>query len=149
MIKADIIVGKFKDTAAGKVRNWWKADWTAMRADLDVADWDELEGLTASEAWQVFKDKVEKVVDDHVPLKPRGVSGRPPWMNRNILREVRKKRRLWKRLRDDKSDEYRSQEKKVKNLIRNAKRQMERKLALENGDNSKPFFEFLKSKLKS
>jgi hypothetical protein len=92
---------------------------------------------------------VEKAVDDHVPLKPRGVSGRPPWMNRNILREVRKKRRLWKKSKDENSEEYKTQEKKVKNMIRNAKREVERKLALENRGNSKPFFAYLKSKLKS
>jgi hypothetical protein len=34
-------------------------------------------------------------------------------------------------------------------LIRNAKRQLEKKLALENNGNSKPFFAYLKSKLKN
>jgi hypothetical protein len=91
---------------------------------------------------------VERVVDKNVPMKPRGAAGRPPWMNRQLLREVRKKRRIWKQ-RNDRSDEYRAQEKKVKNLIRNAKRQLEKKLALENNGNSKPFFAYLKSKLKN
>jgi hypothetical protein len=106
------MIGKHKDTATGMVRNWWKADWAAMKQQLGAEEWDELDGLSASEAWNCFKEKVEKAVDDHVPLKPRGVSGRPPWMSRNILREVCKKRRLWKRSKDENSDEYKTQEKK-------------------------------------
>jgi hypothetical protein len=78
MLQVEVMVGKQKEMATGMVRNWWKADWAAMRRDLEVSEWDELDGLAASEAWQVFKAKVEKVVDDHVPLKPRGTSGRPP-----------------------------------------------------------------------
>jgi hypothetical protein len=34
---------------------------------------------------------VERVVDKNVPMKPRGAAGRPPWMNRQLLREVRKR----------------------------------------------------------
>jgi hypothetical protein len=148
MIMAEIAVGKRKVLETGMVRNWWRADWASMRQELSEKNWDELDGLTASEAWTTFKAEVERVVDKNVPMKPRGAAGRPPWMNRQLLREVRKKRRIWKQ-RNDRTDEYRAQEKKVKNLIRNAKRQLEKKLALENNGNSKPFFAYLKSKLKS
>jgi hypothetical protein len=85
----------------------------------------------------------------HVPLKPRGARGRPPWMTREILRETRRKRRLWNTAKHGENvDAYKQTEKKVRNLIRNAKRKLERKLAAENGGNSKPFYAYLKSKLK-
>jgi hypothetical protein len=111
----------------GMVRNWWRADWTSMRQELTEKNWDELDGLTASEVWTKFKEEVERVVDKNVPMKPGGAAGRPPWMNRQLLREVRKKRRIWKQ-RNDRSDEYRAQEKKVKNLIRNAKGSLRKNL---------------------
>jgi hypothetical protein len=142
-------VGKLKENATGMVRNRWRADWAEMKRELDMVQWDELDRMTASEAWTAFKTRMEQVVDRNVPMKKRGISGRPPWMTRSILREVRKKRRLWAKARNDRSAEYKAQEKKVKNIIRNAKRNLERKLALENGGNSKPFFAYLKSKLKN
>jgi hypothetical protein len=120
-----------------------------MKDEMANVDWTEMEGMKAAEAWTMFKGKVEQVIEKNVPLKPRGSSGRPPWMSRQILREVRKKRRVWSKTKDKNSPEYKNIEKKVRNLIRNAKRNMERKLALENGGNSKPFYSYLKSKLKN
>jgi Reverse transcriptase (RNA-dependent DNA polymerase) len=71
-------------------------------------------------------------------------------MTREILRAVRRKRRMWKK-EDGRnvSQQYREAEKKVRNLIRNAKRNLERKLATENNGNSKPFYAYLKSKTKN
>jgi hypothetical protein len=120
-----------------------------MRDEMANMDWTEMENMTATEAWTLFKGRVEQVIEENVPLKPRGSSGQPPWMSRQILREVRKKRRVWSKTKDRNSPEYKNIEKKVRNLIPNAKRNMERKLALENGGNSKPFYAFLKSKLKN
>jgi hypothetical protein len=50
MIMAEIAVGKRKVMETGMVRNWWRADWTSMRQELTEKNWDELDGLTASEA---------------------------------------------------------------------------------------------------
>jgi hypothetical protein len=94
----------------------------------------------------LFTAAINETVDKHVPLKPRGRPGRPPWMTREILRAVRKKRRMWKKENSRKvSEEYKQVEKQVRNLIRNAKRNLERKLANENNGNSKPFYDYPKS----
>jgi hypothetical protein len=68
-------------------------------------------------------------------------------MTREILRAVRRKRRMWQKEKSSSvSAEYREAEKKVRNLIRNAKRSLERKLARENNGNSKPFYTYLKAR---
>ena len=67
-------------------------------------------------------------------------------MNREITRAMDRKRRLWRRRAP--AEEYKEAEKKVRNLIRNAKRNFEKKLARSNG-NSKPFYSYLKNKTKS
>ena len=68
-------------------------------------------------------------------------------MTGDILRELRKKRRLWKRAKyGQNKDEYLAAEKKVKNLIRNAKRNLEKRLASEKNNNSKPFYSYVKKK---
>jgi hypothetical protein len=121
-----------------------------MRAELGEESWDKLEQVSAGEAWDSFKQRLDDLVEKHVPLKPRGRPGRPPWMSREILRAVRKKRRMWKTEHSQQiSAEYKAMEKKVRNMIRNAKRNLERKLATENNGNSKPFYAYLKSKTKS
>ena len=50
---------------------------------------------------------------------------KPIWMNREITRAMDRKRRLWRRKAP--AEEYREAEKKVRNLIRNAKRNFEKK----------------------
>lgn len=56
---------------------------------------------------------------------------------------------MWRKERDKDSLEYRELEKKVKNLIRNAKPSYEKKLARQSKDNSRPFYAYLKRKTKS
>jgi hypothetical protein len=46
-------------------------------------------------------------------------------------------------------EEYREADKKVRNLIRNAKRRFEKKLATGKGGNNRPFFSYIKKKTKS
>ena len=59
-------------------------------------------------------------------------------MTTDVLRELRKKRRLWKKTKNGGSkEEYEAAAKKVKNLIRSAKRNMEKKLASEKSGNKK------------
>jgi hypothetical protein len=56
-----------------------------MREELEAVTWDELDGMTGEEAWAALKTRIEAAVNSHVPLKPRGARGRPPWMTREIL----------------------------------------------------------------
>ncbi len=55
------------------------------------------------------------------------------------MRAIRRKKRLWRTCRDRiPTDEYKEAEKKVRNLIRNAKRRYEKKLASGNGGQKRP-----------
>jgi hypothetical protein len=76
-------------------------------------------------------------------------SNRPAWMTQNILREIRRKKKLWKMCRGQATDEYKATEKKVKKMVRNAKRNFEKKLAEGNGGNKRPFFAYVKKKTNS
>ena len=75
---------------------------------------------------------------------------RTEWMSGEILREVRRKRRLWKKAKNGLGrKEYDQAAKKVKNLIRKAKRSLEKKLAVDKYQNSKPFYNYVKKKTTS
>ena len=56
----------------------------------------EFSDVGANSAWIVFKTKLEKSMDDCIPTKIRRSDDKPLWMNKNIMRQIRKKRRLWK-----------------------------------------------------
>ena len=106
--------------------------------------------MDAKEAWEIFKTEINEAVRLHVPVRPRRQGNRPKWMNRDILKALRRKRRIWRKERyQNPSEEYKEVERKVRNLIRNAKRSYERKLARESGSNSRPFYAYLKRKTKS
>jgi hypothetical protein len=75
MILAEFAIGKKSEEAVSMVRNWWKADWEAMKQDLSCENWEGLDQKSASEAWQQFKDEIDDIVERHVPMKPRGRPG--------------------------------------------------------------------------
>ena len=65
-------------------------------------------------------------MDKFVPQKVKKLNNQPPWMNRDLLQLIRKKRRVWKRYNkyssmEDKT-EYENMERQVKNQIRNTKK---------------------------
>ena len=71
-------------------------------------------------------------------------------MTKELAAAIQKKKRMWNRATKGKEmEEYKQQEKLVKRLIRNAKRSFEKKLANENGGNSRPFYAYVKRKTKS
>ena len=101
-------------------------------------------------AWKMVKSKVDELVKKYVLVRRRRNQNRPVWMNQEIPRAIRKKKRIWKRVKykEDKS-EFTAQEKTTRNMIRNAKRRFEKRLASGNGGNNRPFFSYVKQKTKS
>ncbi len=127
--------------------DWAKADWDGMRDDLAATDWYSLlKKKNTEESWDIIKDRLTNLTSTFVPLRKRRPPSKPIWMTREILRAMGKKRRLWKKTGQGvPSVDYIAAEKKVRNLIRNAKRNFEKKLAKSHG-NSKPFYANLKQK---
>ena len=112
------------------VKNWKKANWENFKQGLRAKVWlTTTDRITAEEAWTQLRRVIDGLVDENVPeseFKQR----RTDWMTGDILREVREKRRLWKKAKGGGSkEEYEAAAKKVKNLIRAVKRSMEKKLA--------------------
>jgi len=151
MLLVEIEVNLHRKEDEGLVKNWKKADWAGICQGLEAEEWPKAEDeVSTEEAWQQLRGLLERLVDEFVPvskIRPYNT----PWMSREILVEVRKKRRLWKKVRngvEGASEHYKEVEKKVKNMIRNAKRGLERKLANEKEKNSKPFYRYVKGKTK-
>ncbi len=116
-----MIVAKISGGAARQEENgapdWRKADWDAMRAALREGDWMmSLRRKGAEEAWNILKERVTGLVSQHVPERRRRNQNRPAWLSQEIMRAIRRKKRLWRACRDRiPTDEYKDAEKKVRN----------------------------------
>ena len=139
------------NTSTEEVPDWNKADMQKLHDDLQTFDWEtELKGLNAKESWDKFKEKLHKVQEDCVPKKKRRINNRPIWMTRNIMRIIRKKRRLWRVYKQTKDYReylaYKKVENTVQRSVRQAKRKFERNLAKEVKKSPKAFYSYLKTK---
>ena len=104
------------------------------------------------ECLEVFYEVVRRETERCIPKKVRRKSSRPLWMSGNIIRMIRKKRRLWQNYtsseyyRQDYGSfqAYKEVEKRVRAEVKKAKRKFERKLAKQSKKNSTQFYSYLK-----
>ena len=84
------------NTSHEEVPDWQKADFVKLREILGEIDWgEEFLDKSTAEMWTIFEQKLNSAQLSCVPKKRRRVSNKPIWMNLNVLRVIRKKRRLW------------------------------------------------------
>ena len=134
-----------------QVPDWKKADVHGLVEAFSHINWtNELNDLCYEESLLKFTTVLDELQTKFVPLKQRRSSNKPLWMNRNLIRIIRKKRRLWKVYSSSKDYQnylaYKSVEKSMQRKVRAAKRKFERKLAKSVKKNPKSFYAYLKSK---
>ena len=151
MLLVDVAVSVQRSKTSELVPDWAKADIPKLRSILGGVDWNsEFDGLSTDEMWLKFKDSLSQAQDECVPKKARRTGSKPIWMNRSILRVIRKKRRLW-RVYSKTSDyqayvKYKEVEQTVRKAVRRAKKKFERKLAANAKKDPKSFYTYLKTK---
>ena len=154
MVMARVEVGLLTTKQNKEQLDWARADWDRMREEVAGVVWErEMEGLETEEAWELLKEKVQLAVKNAVPTKRRRNPNRPAWLTQNILRAIRRKKRLWKGAKAGEGlEEYRDKERRVRNLIRNAKRSFERRLADgagKDGVKKRQFFSYVRQRTKT
>ncbi len=98
--------------------NWKRADIPAIQRELDGVDWrEELENRTTEEGWILLRNKLQAAVEKFVPQSKNRTKLKNPWMTRELLRLIRRKRKVWRKVKRSKTAEdmaeYRSIEKEV------------------------------------
>ena len=138
-----------------RVENWSKADTAGIRNQLGKINWHRvLKGNCIQEDWETFGQIIRETVEKYVPTSTQKEQDKPKWLNREIIKLVRKKKRAWKNLQAHRTDHnaeiYKKLEKEVSSKIQRAKRNLEKKLANAKGGNStKTFANYIKSKTKT
>ena len=71
------------------------ANYDAMEDEIGKMNWEmAFQGKSGTEQWQVFKEKLNQVIECGVPKKVRSKGSKSLWMKRNVLRLIRKERSL-------------------------------------------------------
>ena len=74
--------------------------------------------------WTSFKDELFKQMNKHIPQKKLSSWQDTPWMNTTIKRQIRKKKRLWKKAKRNETEEnwqeFKDMRKKVKKNMKKA-----------------------------
>ena len=151
-----VVVGDFVCEWKSKIefkprRMYYKGKYDKIIEGLEKEDWKkEFENKSVQECWDIFRKKLEKLVNEFIPMtKPRDFN--EPWMNWRIMRVWKRKYFAWKRYTECKGSqryrEYKKEANKMKKEARKAKREYEKKLAREIRHNKRAFFRYVNSKL--
>lgn len=150
MVLAELIVPTCKNDTTELIPDYSKADFNEIRLKLANTDWtQEFVDKNAVESWDVFKEKLVNIVEESVPKRIRRSNNRPLWMQQNIMRIIRKKKRLWawycttQDYKDKKAHDKVNAE--ISRIVKRAKRTLERKLAKDAKKNPKPFYRYMSS----
>ncbi|CAG2239332.1 unnamed protein product [Mytilus edulis] len=97
--------------------NYYKADYVALRQELNI-DWEkELEHKNTNDMLKAFMDKFNQAVSKHVPKsRPKNSKGNTT-LSKETLSSVRRKHRLWERYMEKKSEESHREFCKARNKV--------------------------------
>ena len=153
MLEASIVGPAEDDETIELVPDWPTADLEAMKVAIANIDWkSEFGERSGKECMEVIYQVLDRETKKHVPMKLRRSGHKPFWMNRNILRLIRKKKGLWRWFTTDGGKDYASfqaykvVQKEVKKAVKQAKKKLERKLAKQAKKNAKQFHSYIKKK---
>ena len=154
ILEAELRIPTKRNDTVELVPDFKKANFNTMKDHIAAFHWNEiLNNMDTEEAWDTFKANLHAVIEDSIPKKKRRHSNRPLWMNQNVMRIIRKKRRLWRwYCQTSDYEDYQSYHKTcavASKAVRKAKRNLERKLARDIKSNPKPFYKYLNSNTKS
>ena len=153
ILDAEIIIPCIHNKSEELIPDYNKANFGAMIDDLSTVDWSTtLYSCNTNEAWQLIKDKINAIVESNIPKRKRRLNNRPLWMRQNIIRVIRKKKRLWKwYCSTQEYEDYQAYLRiaaSVSKIIKRAKKDLERKLAKEAKSKPKPFYKYVNNSTK-
>ena len=138
-----------------------KADWEGIRDVLGRVEWDEwiTDNATTEENLETFTTILESACKG-IPTRKKTRRKRSVWMNRKARKAIRKARKAirkktktWKKYRQtgnaEDYEQYRIALNKATKTVRKAKGDFEIKLAAEIKRESKSFFSYARSKLRT
>lgn len=141
---------------SGEKFNFYKADYNTINDNLREIDWNSsiCQVLSTDKAWENFTDIIYNQFEDNIPVcKVLNPKHNTPWMNDEALKAVRKKRKCWNKYIHNKTTENKTIYDQIKRIcsraIRQSKTEYESNLAENIKTNTKPFWNYVRTKTKT
>ena len=134
--------------------NLKKGNYKAMRDALKDVDWSYINEMNVDTCWNEIKGKLKSNMKEYIPKSKvtNGKSTKSLWMNAKAMKNIKKKHKLYKRyLQTEEGLEYQRfiiQRNKCDKIIKNAKREYEKRIAKNCKVNVKSFWKYVQSKRK-
>ena len=137
-------------------KNYFKGNYSKILDQLMIVDWNQVfQRLSLAESWKVFANKIIKLVESNIPecKGPRDPTRKNPYVNNCCLTAIKQKHSKWTKYLHCKSDgnyhQYKIARNKVISELRKAKYYHEKNLAAKIKTDSKLFWAYVRSKLKT
>lgn len=150
----DVVLNPEIKESTKKVDDWSNADIVNIKKELSETNWIAAsETLTLEDFWNFFVNCIDNVKSKYIPKKFLKKQSKPPWLSKEIEQLSKLKKRKWRRFRISKLsthyEDYNNADKLLKNRIKKAKKNYERKLGNNAKNNPKQFYSYMKSKTKN
>ena len=141
-------------TSPGDVRrNFHKADYPKLCAQIGAVDWAQLEGLDIEEGYQLLRESLANAVSECIPLARSSRSRKNIYMTSQALRLKKQKLLLWRRYTrsQDPLDlaRFKTCRNKLRGLTRRLRQQFETQLVNDIKVNPKAFWRYTNTRLKT
>ena len=105
---------------------------------------------TVQENWERFKQAINSAISANIPQTMSRATRELPWINQNIKRQMRQRKKLYNKAKHLQSEEswqdYRNIKNNITRLIRESHRKYQNKMFSDNGSvNKKKFWRYVKS----
>ena len=154
LIEAELLLDVSSEQSSDKVCDFGRGDYIEMRRRMGNIRWEhELANLGVEQCWAFIKRELVDMTEALVPMKKKKSDRAPPWLDGEVKRAIREKRKAWNKWKrmggEEEKKAYKMWETKTKKLIRNKKNTLERQIAKDSKLNPKRFFSFINSARRS
>ena len=148
---------KLKDSNYKYCYDYKNADFEALNNELSLLPLstgvDEIDSQDdLNEAWSQWCSFVFSAINTHIAKVPRRSSNKPPWISKDLAKAIKKKKTLWRRVKNSTSEQliekFRKQRQSIKNWIRRERKAYLHDIACEAFTNPKRFWSYYSFKNK-
>jgi hypothetical protein len=153
-ILLNVNIRRSKPKTKEQIYDFKKADFNNFRLLLSSVNWlDVLSGLDVETMNQTIEEKITSAADLSIPKKSRRSRIDPMWMDRKLKREINKKKRAWKAVKEHDTEmnreKHRLVSRSVEKVVDYSKANFEKKLGESNADQQKLFYSYMKNAKKA
>ena len=149
MVKWSIYVGVERREDCRESRDYKRADFEGMRAELRGVDWVGLLNGDVEEDWTSFRDLLRDLERRYVPVRKSGGPKKAVWMTYKARKAVMNMRKVFAKHKDSGHPRCVEANRKATREVRSAKLNYEKKLAENIKYDAKSFYAYVRSRSKS